>query len=260
MLDYECTGIAKDQLHLPGPDFVDRVLAVSDRSPQVLRNLQTLFDTGRLAGTGYLSILPVDQGIEHSGGGLLRAQPDLLRSGEHRQAGHRGRLQRAWPRPSACWARCRASTPTRSLHRQDQPQRAADLPQQLRPDPVRHRRAGLRPGRGRPSARRSTSARDEVPPPDPGDHRGLRSTPTSWAWPPSCGATCATRRSRRTASTTTPSADLTGQANHLGVTIEADIIKQKQAENNGGYTAIELRQDQPEQVYSELAPATTPST
>ena len=66
LLDHTSTTISKDQLNLPGPDFIDRVWAYSDRSPATLRSLQSLFDNGRLAGTGYLSILPVDQGIEHS--------------------------------------------------------------------------------------------------------------------------------------------------------------------------------------------------
>jgi class I fructose-bisphosphate aldolase len=65
LLDHTSQTILKDQLHLPGPDFVDRVWGISDRRAGVLRSLQTLFDNGRLAGTGYLSILPVDQGIEH---------------------------------------------------------------------------------------------------------------------------------------------------------------------------------------------------
>ncbi|MFO8043780.1 MAG: hypothetical protein R6U25_11295, partial [Alkalispirochaeta sp.] len=60
--------VSKELLHLPGPDFVDRVWTLSDRSPRVLRNLESLFSHGRLGGTGYLSILPVDQGVEHSGG------------------------------------------------------------------------------------------------------------------------------------------------------------------------------------------------
>ena len=67
--------VSRDHLHLPGPDFVDRVWAISDRSPRVLRNLETLFSHGRLAGTGYLSILPVDQGIEHSGGASFAPNP-----------------------------------------------------------------------------------------------------------------------------------------------------------------------------------------
>jgi fructose-bisphosphate aldolase, class I len=75
LLDFNSPKISKDLLHLPGPDFVDRVWSSSDRSPQVLRSLQTLFDNGRLARTGYLSILPVDQGIEHSAGASFAPNP-----------------------------------------------------------------------------------------------------------------------------------------------------------------------------------------
>ena len=75
LLDYKSPVIPKEDLHLPGPDFIDRVWASSDRSPAVLRSLQSLFDNGRLAGTGYLSILPVDQGIEHSGGASFAPNP-----------------------------------------------------------------------------------------------------------------------------------------------------------------------------------------
>ena len=75
LLDYTCTGIPKDSLHLPGPDFVDRIVAQSDRSPRVMQSLQWLYDTGRMAGTGYVSILPVDQGIEHSGAASFAPNP-----------------------------------------------------------------------------------------------------------------------------------------------------------------------------------------
>ena len=75
LLSHESTSIPAERLHLPGPDFVDRVVAASDRPTPVLRSLQTLFDNGRLAGTGYLSILPVDQGIEHSAGASFAANP-----------------------------------------------------------------------------------------------------------------------------------------------------------------------------------------
>ena len=68
LLNYVCQGIPKESVHVPGPDFIDRIWQQSDRNPQVLRSLQSMYDHGRLAGTGYLSILPVDQGIEHSGG------------------------------------------------------------------------------------------------------------------------------------------------------------------------------------------------
>jgi hypothetical protein len=68
LLNHVCKGIPKASLHLPGPDFVDRVVAMSDRTPSVMRSLQQIFDNGRLGGSGYVSILPVDQGIEHSAG------------------------------------------------------------------------------------------------------------------------------------------------------------------------------------------------
>ena len=66
LLEYKCKGIPREQLHVPGPDFVDRVVSLTDRPPTVLRNFQLLLNSGRLVCTGYVSILPVDQGIEHS--------------------------------------------------------------------------------------------------------------------------------------------------------------------------------------------------
>jgi class I fructose-bisphosphate aldolase len=75
LLEHKCETIPKAQLHLPGPDFVTQIVAVSDRPTRVLRSLESLFDHGRLAGTGYLSILPVDQGIEHSAGASFSANP-----------------------------------------------------------------------------------------------------------------------------------------------------------------------------------------
>jgi class I fructose-bisphosphate aldolase len=75
LLQHECKTIGKDMLHLPGPDFVDRILKDTDRNPQVLRNFQALMNHGRLRGTGYLSILPVDQGIEHSAGASFAKNP-----------------------------------------------------------------------------------------------------------------------------------------------------------------------------------------
>src|SRR3954464_2074352 len=75
LLDHKSETISKDVLNLPGPDFIDRVWSASDRTPSVLRSMQTLFDNGRLAGTGYLSILPVDQGIEHSAGASFAPNP-----------------------------------------------------------------------------------------------------------------------------------------------------------------------------------------
>jgi class I fructose-bisphosphate aldolase len=75
LLNHECKTINKSQLHLPGGDFLDRVFMQSNRSPQVLRSLASIYNTGRLAGTGYVSILPVDQGIEHSAGASFAPNP-----------------------------------------------------------------------------------------------------------------------------------------------------------------------------------------
>jgi fructose-bisphosphate aldolase, class I len=75
LLEHACTGIKKEQLHLPGPDFIDRVLIPTDRHIATIRNLRWMYQTGRLAGTGYLSILPVDQGIEHSGASAFSPNP-----------------------------------------------------------------------------------------------------------------------------------------------------------------------------------------
>ena len=88
LLNHKCATIAREDIHIPGPDFVSRIMIPSDRPVAVLRNLQTMFNTGRLGGTGYLSILPVDQGIRTLGRSLLCAESDLLRSREYRQAGH----------------------------------------------------------------------------------------------------------------------------------------------------------------------------
>ncbi|MEX0887191.1 MAG: class I fructose-bisphosphate aldolase [Phycisphaeraceae bacterium] len=78
LLNYEATGFARERLHLPGPDFVDRVLAQTDRPAAVLRNFQTILNTGRLGGTGYVSMLPVDQGVEHGAGASFAPNPDYF--------------------------------------------------------------------------------------------------------------------------------------------------------------------------------------
>src|SRR5262245_53665388 len=78
LLNYNTPKIAKERLHLPGPDVVDRLFSVSDRNNRVMGNLQRMFGHGRLGGTGYLSILPVDQGIEHSAGASFARNPDYF--------------------------------------------------------------------------------------------------------------------------------------------------------------------------------------
>ena len=78
LLSYKARGVSRDQLHLPGPDFMERVFEPSDRPPPVLGQIHRLFNTGRLAGTGYISILPVDQGIEHSGASAFAPNPQYF--------------------------------------------------------------------------------------------------------------------------------------------------------------------------------------
>src|ERR671936_3071908 len=78
LLEHKCQAVSQDQLHLPGPDFIERVWKDTDRPTRVLRSLESMLDHGRLAGTGYLSILPVDQGIEHAAGASFAANPDYF--------------------------------------------------------------------------------------------------------------------------------------------------------------------------------------
>ena len=90
LLKYQCKGFPKDTLHLPGPDFLDRVWVMSDRPIGVLRSLAAMFEHGRLAGTGYLAVLPVDQGVEHSAAASFAPNPDFFDAGIHKHPGQAG--------------------------------------------------------------------------------------------------------------------------------------------------------------------------
>ena len=114
LLEHRCQGIPKETLHLPGPDFVDRVHAASDRPVPVLRSLQQIFDHGRLAGTGYVSILPVDQGIEHSAGASFAKNPLYFDPENIVKLAIEGGLQRGGLHARRAGRRWRASTRTRS--------------------------------------------------------------------------------------------------------------------------------------------------
>ena len=99
LLQHRCMTIPSDQLYLPGHDYVDRVMIDNNRPPAVLRNMQTLYNTGRLAGTGYLSILPVDQGVEHSAGASFAANPLYFDP--------KNIVVTVWRQLTACWRRYR---------------------------------------------------------------------------------------------------------------------------------------------------------
>ena len=112
LLGFRSPKIPKDRLHLPGPDFIDRVWAGSDRNIRVLTNLQRLFEHGRLGKTGYLSILPVDQGIEHSAGASFAKNPDYFDGENIVKLAIEAAATPSLP-PLACWVPWRANTPTR---------------------------------------------------------------------------------------------------------------------------------------------------
>ena len=244
LLDYTTTAFPKEWLTLPGPNFLDDVFAWSDRTPAVLRNLGTLYNHGRLGGTGYLSILPVDQGIEHSAAASFAPNPEYFDPENIVELAIEGGCNAVATTVGGLGIGLAPLRAPDTLHREAQPQRAADATR----TPTTSR-CSLR------SSRHSTWA-----PWRRCDHllrlRGVASTrskrfarpsprPTGSACSPSCGATCATTPSTAGGVDYQLSADLTGQGNHLGVTIEADIIKQKQAVNNGGYNAVKFGKTDP---------------
>lgn len=248
LLDYKCKGIKKESLHLPGSDFVDRVLIASDRSPAVLRNLQLIFDTGRLAGTGYLSVLPVDQGIEHSAGASFAPNPLYfdpenivklaIEGGCNAVAstlGVLGSVSRKYAHkiPFILKINHNELLTYPNIYNQTL---FADVEQAFNMGAVA---VGATIYFGSNESRRQIMEISEA---FKLAHE-LGMVTVLW---------CYLRNSAFKADKDYHiSADLTGQANHLGVTIEADIIKQKQPENNGGYTALKFGKTH-EDVYNKL--------
>ncbi|MBM4167889.1 MAG: class I fructose-bisphosphate aldolase [Ignavibacteria bacterium] len=249
LLDHQCKTIPKESLHLPGPDFVDRVFAQSDRPIPVLRSLQSLFNTGRLAGTGFLSILPVDQGIEHSAGASFAPNPTYFDPESIVELAIEGG--------------CNAVASTLGVLGATARKYAHKIPFVLKFNhneflsyPNTHDQsffASIRQAYdmgaaavgatvyfGSPESRRQiwevSQAFEEA--------HALGMATILW---------CYTRNAafKTKEQDYHVAADLTGQANHLGVTIEADIIKQKLPENNGGYTALNFGKTH-KKVYEQL--------
>lgn len=236
LLQHECTTIPAENLHLPGPDFVDRIWIQSDRSPQVLRNLQALQNHGRLAGTGYVSILPVDQGIEHSAGASFAPNPIYfdpenivklaIEGGCNAVAstvGVLGAVSRKYAHHIPFIVKLNHNEFLGYPNAFDQiefasVQKAYDLGAAA---------VGATIYFGSDESRRQiveiAAAFEEA-------HR-LGMATILW---------CYLRNSAFKVDGVDyhTAADLTGQANHLGTTIQADIIKQKLPEVNGGYTAL----------------------
>ena len=148
LLDHTCRTVSKDQLHLPGPDFVDRVWALSDRNNRVLGNLQRLYSTGRLAGTGYLSILPVDQGIEHSGGASFAKNPIYFDAENIVKLAIEGGCNAVASTFGVLGAVSRKYAHKIPFIVKINHNELLTYPEQVRPDHVRHRQAGVGHGRG----------------------------------------------------------------------------------------------------------------
>jgi len=253
LLGHVCKGIPKETLHLPGPDFVDRVVAPSDRSPAVLRSLQQMFDQGRLGGSGYLSILPVDQGIEHSAGASFAKNPAYFDPENIVRLAMEGG--------------CNAVASTLGVLGSVSRKYAHRIPFLLK---FNHNEFLTYPNRfDQIFFARIKQAKDmgavavgaTIYFGSDASGRQIVEVSDAFQMAHELGLAtvlwCYLRNPEfKKDKDYHVSADLTGQANHLGVTIEADIIKQKLPENNGGYLALNTK-DNPygkndKRMYSEL--------
>jgi class I fructose-bisphosphate aldolase len=252
LLGHTCNTISSERLHLPGPDFVDRVVALSDRPTPVLRSLQTLYSNGRLAGTGYVSILPVDQGIEHSAGASFAKNPDYFDPARIVELAIEGGCNAVATTLGALGATAR-----RYAHRipfmlklnHNEILSYPNTYDQIMFASVRQAReqgcvaVGATIYFGSAESRRQIQ---EVTAAFAAAHE-LGMATVLW---------CYLRNSAFSAKNGGPdyhaAADLTTQANHLGVTIEADIIKQKAPETaRPGYLDLKFGKTD-KRVYSEL--------
>jgi class I fructose-bisphosphate aldolase len=257
LLEHKCKTVSKERLHLPGPDFVDRVFALSDRNPQVLRSLQAIFNGGRmsrLAGTGYVSILPVDQGIEHSGGASFAKNPDYfdpeniiklaIEGGCNAVAstlGVLGVMSRKYAHKIPFLVKLNHNELLTYPNRFDQVYFAqAEQAWNMGAVAV-----------GATIYFGSAESTRQIVETSIAFKRAHELGMATVLW-------CYLRNNafKTKEKDYHASADLTGQANHLGVTIEADIIKQKLPENNGGYNMLNAGTSKygktDERVYTEL--------
>lgn len=239
----------KEQLHLPGPDFVDRIFAQTDRNINVLRNLQNIFNHGRLAGTGYVSILPVDQGIEHSGGASFAPNPVYFDPENIVKLAMEGG--------------CNAVASTLGVLGMTARKYAHKIPFIVK---INHNELLTYPNKFDQIMFASVEQAYDMGAAAVGATIYFGSEESSnqiievseaFQYAHELGMAtvlwCYLRNNAfKSDKDYHVSADLTGQANHLGVTIEADIIKQKLPENNGGYNSIKGFGKTSKKVYSDL--------
>jgi class I fructose-bisphosphate aldolase len=255
LLSYTAQGFDKSLLHLPGPDFVDRILAPSDRSPQVLRNFQQILNTGRLGGSGYVSILPVDQGIEHSAGASFAPNPIYFDPENIIKLAIEGG--------------CNAVASTYGVLASCARKYAHRIPFIVK---INHNEFLSYPNKFDQVMFGSIEQAYELGAAAVGatiyfgsdeSTRQLQEVSEAFRRAHELGLVtvlwCYTRNSAfKTADVDYhTAADLSSQANHLGVTIEADIIKQKMSTTNGGYKALKFGKTH-EKVYSQLTPGNHP--
>lgn len=249
LLNHICNTIPKNNLELPGTDFVDRVMSLSNRKPGVLRNLQALYNHGRLSGTGYLSLLPVDQGVEHSAGASFAPNPMFFDpknimelaieggcNGVASTLGVLGIVSRRYAHKIPMILKINHNELLTYPNKFDQTL-FASIEQAFEMGACA---VGATVFFGSDESRRQILEVSEA-----FEHaHNLGMVTILWAYTRNPAFKTADKDYH-------VSADLTGQANHLAVTIGADIVKQKMATNNGGYTALKFGKTHPK-VYSEL--------
>ena len=254
LLSFNSPKISKERLHLPGPDFIDRIYAITDRNIRVLGNLHKLFFHGRLSGTGYLSILPVDQGIEHSAGASFAKNPDYF-DGENIVK-------------LAIEGGCNAVASTFGVLGSVARKYAHKIPFIVK---INHNELLTFPNQANQVLFGTVQQAYDMGAAAVGatiyfgseqSDRQIIEISRAFAEAHQLGMAtvlwCYLRNSAfKKDKDYHLSADLTGQANHLGVTIEADIIKQKLPENNGGYEALNMGNSSygkfDKRIYTELS-------
>lgn len=249
LLSHECKGVERSTLVLPGPDFIDRVVSLTDRSIPVLRNLGLLYGTGRLGGTGYLSILPVDQGIEHSAAASFAKNPAYFDPHKLVELGIEGGCNAVATTLGVLGAVARRFAHKIPLILKLNHNELLTYPAKYDQVPFASVQQAYDLGAVGVGATVYFGSEEST--------RQIQEVSEAFAEAHELGLFtvlwCYLRNSgfKKDGVDYSTAADLTGQANHLGVTIEADIIKQKQPENNGGYTAIGFGRTDP-LVYDQL--------
>lgn len=249
LLDYECKTIPREFIYLPGPDFVDRVFIDSDRPAAVLRNMQALFNTGRLAGTGYLSILPVDQGVEHTAGASFAPNPLYFDPENIVKLAIEGG--------------CNAVASTLGGLGAVSRKYAHKIPFVVK---LNHNELLTYPNKYDETVFASVDQAFEMGAVAVGatiyfgseeSRRQIQEISSAFHYAHSLGLVTILWAYLRNPAFKDDkdyhlAADLSGQANYLAATLEADIVKQKQAENNGGFTRLNFAKTN-SKMYSELS-------